>query len=265
MPRRYFSSTAQRTTLSAGIGAGDTVITLGAVTGFPPTKPFTLVLDPDTASEEIVEVTGGSGTSLVVTRGVDGTAAVSHSAGAVVWHGMTARDLDEPNAHVNASSGVHGVSGYVVGTTDSQTLTNKTIDYLTNAILNLPETPGPTGPAGPEGPTGPVGATGPTGPAGPQGDPGPAGADGLGVPAGGTTGQVLAKASNADNDTEWVTGGGGGGATGGGTDKVFYENDQVVTTDYTLTAGKNASSAGPITINAGVTVTVPSGAAWVIL
>lgn len=42
------------------------------------------------------------------------------------------------------------------------------------------------------------------GPTGPQGPAGADGADGLGVPSGGTTGQLLAKASNADNDTEWV-------------------------------------------------------------
>jgi len=49
------------------------------------------------------------------------------------------------------------------------------------------------------------------------------------------------------------------GATGGGSDQVFYENDQTVTTNYTITNGKNAMSAGPITINSGVTVTVGSG------
>jgi len=49
------------------------------------------------------------------------------------------------------------------------------------------------------------------------------------------------------------------GATGGGSDEVFYENDQAVTTDYTITNGKNAMAAGPITINSGVTVTVGSG------
>ena len=49
------------------------------------------------------------------------------------------------------------------------------------------------------------------------------------------------------------------GATGGGSDEVFYENDQTVTTNYTITNGKNAMSAGPITINSGVTVTVGSG------
>jgi hypothetical protein len=59
--------------------------------------------------------------------------------------------------------------------------------------------------------------------------------------------------------------GGGGGATGGGTDAVFQENELIVTTDYTLTTAKNASSVGPITINSGITVTVPSGARWVII
>ena len=57
----------------------------------------------------------------------------------------------------------------------------------------------------------------------------------------------------------------GGGATGGGADTVFFENSQTVTTDYTLTTNKNAVTAGPITINSGVTVTVPSGQSWVIV
>lgn len=57
----------------------------------------------------------------------------------------------------------------------------------------------------------------------------------------------------------------GGGATGGGSDDVFYENGQTVTTSYTLTTSKNAVSAGPITINSGATVTVPSGQSWVIV
>ena len=52
---------------------------------------------------------------------------------------------------------------------------------------------------------------------------------------------------------------------GGGTDNVFVENDTTVTTNYTLTTGRNAMSTGPITVNAGVTVTVPSGQRWVVL
>lgn len=57
----------------------------------------------------------------------------------------------------------------------------------------------------------------------------------------------------------------GGGATGAGGDAVFQENALTVTTSYTLTTGKNAMSVGPITINSGVTVTVPSGQRWVVL
>lgn len=57
----------------------------------------------------------------------------------------------------------------------------------------------------------------------------------------------------------------GGGATGGGTDAVFYENGQTVTTNYTITAGKNAMSAGPVTINSGISVTIPSGSVWTVL
>jgi hypothetical protein len=57
----------------------------------------------------------------------------------------------------------------------------------------------------------------------------------------------------------------GGGATGGGGDQVFVENSTTVTTNYTLSTGKNAESVGPITINAGITVTVPSGQRWVVL
>jgi hypothetical protein len=56
-----------------------------------------------------------------------------------------------------------------------------------------------------------------------------------------------------------------GGATGGGSDRVFYENGQTVTTNYTITNGTNAMSAGPITINSGVTVTVGTGEVWTVV
>jgi hypothetical protein len=65
------------------------------------------------------------------------------------------------------------------------------------------------------------------------------------------------------NGTAW--GSIGGGATGGGADEVFVENSLTVSTNYTITSGKSASSTGDITINTGVTVTVPSGSRWVIL
>ena len=65
------------------------------------------------------------------------------------------------------------------------------------------------------------------------------------------------------NGTSW--GSIGGGATGAPGNAVFYENDQTVTADYTLSASVNAMSAGPITINSGVTVTVGSGQTWTIV
>jgi hypothetical protein len=57
----------------------------------------------------------------------------------------------------------------------------------------------------------------------------------------------------------------GGGATGAGGDTVFQENSRVVTTNYTLTTGKSASCVGPITVNSGVSLTIPSGERLVIL
>lgn len=56
-----------------------------------------------------------------------------------------------------------------------------------------------------------------------------------------------------------------GGATGGASDAIFYENGQTVTANYTITTNTNAMSTGTITINSGVSVTVPSGSRWVIL
>ena len=66
------------------------------------------------------------------------------------------------------------------------------------------------------------------------------------------------------NNGAWGAIGGGAGATGGGTDEVFFESDQAVTTNYTLTSNKHAHTVSP-TINSGATVTVPSGAILVIL
>jgi hypothetical protein len=64
------------------------------------------------------------------------------------------------------------------------------------------------------------------------------------------------------NGSSWGT---LGGATGGGNDQIFYENGQNVTTNYTIASTKNAMSAGPITIDSGATVTVDTGANWVIV
>lgn len=52
---------------------------------------------------------------------------------------------------------------------------------------------------------------------------------------------------------------------GGGTNRAFFENDTTITTSYTITTGKNAMSAGPITVSNGAVVTVPNGSTWTVL
>jgi hypothetical protein len=65
------------------------------------------------------------------------------------------------------------------------------------------------------------------------------------------------------NGSNW--GAVGGGATGGGNDEIFHENGQTVTTNYTISTNNNAGTFGPITVDSGVTVTVPSGSTWSIV
>lgn len=54
-------------------------------------------------------------------------------------------------------------------------------------------------------------------------------------------------------------------ASAGAIGDIFYENAQTVTSNYTITSGKNAMSAGPVTIDTGVTVTIPTGSYWTIV
>lgn len=103
MARRYYSSVAQRTTLSASVSAVATTITVTAAEGFPASFPWTAILDQDTISEEVVNVTARSGTTLTVERGQDGTTATTHGTGASFNHGVSARDFDEPNAFINGT------------------------------------------------------------------------------------------------------------------------------------------------------------------
>ena len=139
MAIRYYSSIAQQTTLTASISPSNTSITVAATTGFPGSVPFTLALDYGAANEELVDVTMVAGFNLTIVRSVDGTPASSHNAGAFVRHVSSARDFTEFQAHIAGTTNVHGlaVGSAVVGTTDTQTLTNKTLTKAHGSLENV--------------------------------------------------------------------------------------------------------------------------------
>lgn len=134
-----YSNTSAETTLTASVLSSATSITVDSTAGLPVSFPYSLVIDYGQSTAEVVTVTGLTGSTLTVTRGQDGTAAQSHSLGAVVVHGVVARDVREPQQHIEATSGVHGIgAGSVVGTTTTQTLTNKTINGAANTLSSVP-------------------------------------------------------------------------------------------------------------------------------
>lgn len=130
---------------------------------------------------------------------------------------------------------------------------------------------GPIGATGLQGATGLTGSTGPIGATGLPGSPGGAsgatgatGLTGATGPSGGPTGATGVQGATGPTGSTGATGP-AGGATGAGGDAIFWENGQNVTTNYTITTNKNAMSAGPITVDAGVSVTIPSGSVWTVV
>lgn len=317
--RREYGGAVPKAALSVALGGttADLTIVCDDLTGWPVgTYPFFVIINRGRTTEEKLLCSARTGNILTVWssggdygRAMDGTGIAAHSIGEYIEHVFTATDADEANDHVNASAGVHGLGSGVVGLTDAQVLTNKTMSGASNSFSNIPESAvtnlvadlaakavyptqtgnsgkvlgtngstvswtapvagadgadgadgvdgstilsgtaapttegvdgdyyfrtttgmfygpkaagswpagtslvgptgatgaaGATGATGATGPTGPTGATGPTGPTGPAGADGADGADGVGVPTGGTTGQLLAKNSNTNYDTEWV-------------------------------------------------------------
>ena len=160
MTTRQYSSRSQQTTLTSAITAGAATMTVVSGTGLlggvtiPAGRTFTLVIDVDTALEEIVDATAVSTNTFTITRAIDGSSAQSHSAGAVVRHMAIGRDYRDANLHAEASASyndgdgnahtMHGIAaaeGDVVGTAKTQTLTNKTLTSPTISDPTLTGTP----------------------------------------------------------------------------------------------------------------------------
>lgn len=145
MTTRNYSSRSQQTTLTSAVTAGASTMVVQSGTALlggqsiPAGTTFTIVLDPDTAIEEIVDATAVSTNTFTITRGIDGSSGQAHSAGAVARHMAIGRDYREANTHIEASTGVHGISNSssVVGTIDTQTLTNKTLTSPTITNPNI--------------------------------------------------------------------------------------------------------------------------------
>ena len=114
MTIRKYSSRSQQTTLSSGINATATTMTVTSATNLMASvtpsggQTYTVVIDPDTALEEIVDVTGVAGSVLTIERGVDNAGSGSiHSPGAIVRHMVIGRDLNEANEHAEGSLAKH--------------------------------------------------------------------------------------------------------------------------------------------------------------
>ena len=136
MARRQYYGAATPTTITSSITTSSSSVAIAAYTGWP-TGSFSLVIDPGLSSEEkILATSQTTGTITFTTRGYDGTTASAHNAGAVIYPVPTAIDFDEANAHTVATTGVHGVTGAVVGDVDIQTLTNKKLSDSTTSFID---------------------------------------------------------------------------------------------------------------------------------
>lgn len=138
MTVRHYVDFAPQTAVSIPINSTDVVVTLLTLSGYPSAFPYLAVIDAGTVSQEVVTVSGAVGAVATIIRNQNGLGAFSHLAGATWAHMSTATDFTEANTHVNATTGIHGLTGGFVGTTDVQTLTNKTISATSLTVAGVP-------------------------------------------------------------------------------------------------------------------------------
>jgi hypothetical protein len=146
MTIRKYSSRSQQTTLTSSITATATTMTVNSASNLMATisptggETYTVVIDPDTAVEEIVDVTGVSGSVLTIERGVDNAGSGSiHSAGAIVRHMVIGRDLNEANAHAEGTLAGHAAttSAQLRGVISDETGTGSLV-FGTSPTLSSP-------------------------------------------------------------------------------------------------------------------------------
>lgn len=140
--RREHAGAAVSAVITAPINSVALSFTVASASGWPTGSvgPFVVIMDPGTITEEKFNCDSRASTTITVNasgRGFDGTTAQSHALNAVVYPIFSAVEADELNAHANATAAVHGAAGTIVGTTDSQVLTNKTISADNNTLSGI--------------------------------------------------------------------------------------------------------------------------------
>jgi hypothetical protein len=119
MTIRKYLSTSQETTLVSAMNSSQTTMVVNSAAGLLGSitpaagETFTVVIDPDTSLEEIVDVitpSSPSSNTLTIVRPIDGTAAIAHSAGAKVRHMAIGRDFREANVHQESNLTAHAAT-----------------------------------------------------------------------------------------------------------------------------------------------------------
>jgi len=127
---RYYSATAQDTTVASAFNGSATNIVVNGLTGYPSNTPFIVAVDYNTSSEELVQVNAYTGTgpyTLSVTRGFNSTSPTNHAIGAVVRHVISAQDMTEAQQHIAATTGIHGVAGSLASKDDMTSISFMTM------------------------------------------------------------------------------------------------------------------------------------------